>query len=47
MGAVLWSSLSVLLSSIAVGGNKESNGIGFLPEVSWRSEMELGLYSEL
>lgn len=48
MGAILWNCLSlILLSSLALGGDKECNEIGFLLEVSWRSEMELGLHSEL
>lgn len=47
-GAVLWNCLSFILpSSLALGGDKEYNEIGFLLEVSQRSDMELGLHSEM
>lgn len=48
MGAVLWNCLSLILSSsLAVGRDKEGNEVGFPLEVSQRSEMVLGLHSEL
>lgn len=48
MGAVLWNCLSLILpSSLVVGQDKEYNEVGFLLEVSRRSEMELGLHSEM